>query len=135
MAMLAWKESYSVGIKTLDDQHKRLLELVNQLSVLNPGAPDKKEIFSVLNALVVYAQTHFDTEEEYLKKYDYPRLIQQQREHVTFVADVFRLAKELEQNEPRIHRKVSDFVSDWYGSHILGTDREYKDFLRAKGAT
>ena len=51
MAILKWKDSYSVGIKSLDQQHRRLLELINKLSGIDPETKDKKKIFSVLNAL------------------------------------------------------------------------------------
>ena len=135
MAILKWKDSYSVGIKSLDQQHRRLLELINKLSGIDPETKDKKKIFSVLNALAEYAQAHFDSEESYLSKYEYPNLAQQQREHVAFTAEVFRLAQKLEQAEPGIHSEVINFTKDWYISHILGTDREYIDFLLSKGAT
>lgn len=134
MAILEWKNSYSVGIERLDKQHRHLLELINQLSTLDPTSPGRKELFTLLNAFAEYAQTHFETEEQYLKRYDFPGLAQQQREHIAFTADVFRLAQQLEQADPSIYTKIAAFVKDWYISHILGTDREYIDFLNAKGA-
>ena len=134
MSILEWKNSYRVGIESLDKQHRHLLDLINQLSTLDPKARDGKALFTVLNALAEYAQTHFETEEQYLKKYDFPRLVQHQREHVAFTADVFRLAQRLEQANPAIYTEVCAFVKDWYISHVLGTDREYIEFLSAKGA-
>lgn len=135
LAILEWKGSYSVGIKSLDEQHERLLEIINELSGIDPETIDKKRTFSGLNALAEYAQTHFDLEEHYLRTYDYPKLAQQQREHVAFTAEVFRLAQALEQAHPGIHAAIINFTKDWYISHVLGTDREYIDFLLSKGAT
>jgi hemerythrin-like metal-binding protein len=134
MPILEWKKSYSVGIESLDRQHRHLLELINQLSALRPKAADRKGLFTLLNAFAEYAQTHFKTEEQYLTKYDFPGLVQHQREHVAFTADVFRLAQQLENDDPAIHAEVCRFVKDWYISHVLGTDREYIEFLSAKGA-
>jgi len=132
---MAWHESYSVGVRVLDQQHKGLLDLVNQLWYLDPNVVSKGEIFSTLNALVKYAQTHFDTEERLLKFHEYPRLEQHQKEHVAFTEDVFKFAEKLEKNDPNIHRKIVDFIKIWYVSHILKTDREYKEFFAAKGVS
>jgi hemerythrin len=134
MSHLEWKKSYSVGVEILDKQHRHLLELINQLSDLGPKAGDRKGLFAVLNAFAEYAQTHFETEEQYLKRYDFPGLAQHQREHVAFTADVFRMAQQLENADPAIYTEVCRFVKDWYISHVLGTDREYIDFLIAKDA-
>jgi hemerythrin len=135
MALLEWKESYSVRIEELDRQHKGLLELINELSAMNTKTPDNQKLFATLNALVEYAQTHFETEERYLTKYNYPKLVQHQREHVVFTAEVFTLAQKFERNDPNLHNTIVDFTKNWYISHILGTDREYVEFLAAKGAT
>lgn len=133
MSQLEWKETYSVGIKELDQQHKGLLELVNRVCNMDPATLPKNEAFAILNTLINYAQTHFETEERLLQTHDYPHLAQQQREHVAFTAEVFKLAQQLEKNDPHLHRQITDFVKNWYISHILGTDREYKDFLLSKG--
>jgi hemerythrin len=133
MASMMWHESYSVGVKILDQQHKGLMDLVNQLSDLDPNVVSKGEIFSTLNALVKYAQMHFDTEELLMAKFKYPKLTEHQAEHTTFTTDVFKLAEKLEKNDPNIQRKIVDFIKIWYVSHILKTDREYKDFFKANG--
>jgi hemerythrin-like metal-binding protein len=127
------KKNMGVGIKEIDSQHKGLLELINRLSRMDPNRVDRQKIFAALNALVDYAQTHFDTEERYLKTYEFPGLAQQQREHIAFTADVFKLAQRLESNDPRVHAEIMDLTKNWYISHVLGTDREYMEFLISKG--
>ena len=135
MAILEWKDSYSVGIKSLDHQHRRLLDLINELSVIDPKTADAKKVFTALNGLAEYAQTHFDTEEKLLVQYNYPKLVQQQREHVAFTGDVFQIAQDLEHMNSGVRGEVIDFLKNWFISHILGTDREYIDFLLSKGVT
>lgn len=133
MAQLVWSDTYSVGVMELDHQHKELLNLVNQIYAMDPNTVSKTDVFSTLNALVIYAQTHFDTEERYLKAYNFPKLIEHQKEHIAFTTDVFKFAEKLEKNDPNIHRKIVDFIRNWYVSHILGTDRGYKEFLHKNG--
>jgi hemerythrin len=134
MESLVWRESYSVGVKELDEQHKVFLEMINALSELDPVKVNTRELFAALNKLVVYAEVHFKTEERYLKKYGYPKLAQQELEHAAFTTDVFKLAESLQTKGPRVFNDVVSFTKNWYRSHILGSDREYMEFLVAKGA-
>ncbi|HCV42741.1 MAG TPA: hemerythrin [Bacteroidetes bacterium] len=134
MATLVWKDVYSVGVEDLDQQHKRLLDLVNELTTMDRKKIDNKAIFTALNELVAYAQTHFDTEEGYMTRFEFPHLAAHQREHVAFAAKVFNFAQRLEQNDPHLHATVVDFLKTWYTSHVLGTDREYIEYLVPKQA-
>jgi hemerythrin len=127
---LAWKKTYSVGVAEIDGQHQRLLELINELYELQARKSTSDDFFAILNALVKYAEEHFATEEEFLVKANYPETAQQQRQHVRFVADVFRFAERLKQDSPRIRQEIVDFLVHWYSTHILKLDQEYKEFLR-----
>lgn len=130
MSVLEWKESYSVGIKKIDQQHKKLLEIMNELSELDT---EEKEFFVILNSMIEYANSHFKTEEKYMEEYEYPELEQQKKEHNDFIERVFSLNEELVDGNKEIHYKISDFLKDWYISHVLGTDMKYKDFFAEKG--
>ncbi|HLP16074.1 MAG TPA: bacteriohemerythrin [Bacteroidota bacterium] len=133
MAHLIWNESYSVGCREIDLQHKGLLDLVNKIYDLDPNVVSKAEIFATLNALVKYAQTHFATEERILRAHHYPHFDEHHKEHEAFIMDVFRFAERLEKKDPNIHRKIVDYIRNWYTVHILGMDRGYKEFLASKG--
>jgi hemerythrin len=60
MKLLEWRPSYSVGVKELDEQHKNLLVLINELANENPDHSPKR-CFVALNDLVKYAQKHFES--------------------------------------------------------------------------
>jgi hemerythrin-like metal-binding protein len=134
VSIIEWKDAYSVRIQSLDIQHKKLLEIVNRVSqMMEAPDPSAKECFVILNELAEYADDHFATEERLLKEHGYPRLAQHLKEHVLFTGEVFKLAQMLEKDMPALRRRVTDFVKDWYISHVLGTDREYIEFLTSKG--
>jgi hemerythrin-like metal-binding protein len=72
MAFLQWNESYAVGIKDIDFQHKKLFELVNKLhNSLNNGH-SRREVEVIINALSSYFDYHFTEEENFLKRINYP---------------------------------------------------------------
>jgi len=75
MNKIKWKKEFSVGIKKLDNQHKKIIKILNQFLTINPGEHGKggneKEIEKILDNLLEYIKEHFRTEEEYMLKYDY----------------------------------------------------------------
>ena len=132
MAMLTWKESFSVGIKEIDEQHKYLLKLINAFSEEKKRSSDNKVLFGMLNELVKYADSHFTTEEQYMKDHDFPDYPSHQKEHVAFTEEVFALNERLAKEDNDTVLEITDFLKDWYISHVLGTDRGYVDFLAKK---
>ena len=125
-----WKDSFSVGIEKIDSQHRGLLDLINEIGDLaDRQFAAKPEVFTVLNAMVRYAENHFQTEEGYLKKYGYPGLLQQKEAHEAFSESVFSMAGELEKASGLSLTAILLYLEDWYADHILGFDRGYKDFL------
>ena len=134
MTKLVWKDEYSVGVKELDKQHEKLLDLINRLYEENP---DKSldDCFWHLNTMIKYAELHFTTEENLMEKYGYEGLEIQQNEHDSFTMKVFALNEELAQEKGDIYSDIIVFLKEWYVSHILGTDKEYMDFFKEKGVT
>ena len=108
MATIAWKKSFSVGIKEIDEQHKYLLKLINAFSEEKKRSSDTKVLFGMLNELVKYADSHFTKEE------------------------VFALNERLAKEDNATVLEITDFLKDWYISHVLGTDRGYVDFFAKK---
>ena len=69
-----WEESYEIGIKEIDDQHKKLFDLVNKLYDLEDNANIKEEIREILYAFREYTIIHFEDEEVYMNSIGYPQL-------------------------------------------------------------
>ena len=68
MAVLKWSESLSVEVASIDEQHKRLIGLINSFyEDLNLGS-SKEKMLELIKALKEYTVYHFSTEERYMKK-------------------------------------------------------------------
>jgi hemerythrin len=93
-----WKDSFTVGNEELDAQHRRLLDLINEIGDLADAQNTvKSATFHALNGMVRYAENHFKTEEGYFEKYSYPEHRQHKEEHEAFVESVFSMAQELDE--------------------------------------
>lgn len=131
---LTWQDNFSVGVKELDRQHKRLLELINDLSDKNPDH-SINNCFAVLNELIKYAQLHFATEESLMATHGYNDLHSHQNDHEAFTERIFELNQKLTSQGADIFPDLIIFVTEWYISHVLGTDKNYKNHFEAKGVT
>ena len=132
MTTIEWKTAYSVGVEQLDEQHHKLLQLINDLSLENPDA-DAKQCFVVLNELVQYVQLHFSTEENLMKEHGYSELSSHHQEHEVFTEKLFEMHQEMCASGGKTFSDLTHYLKDWYISHVLGTDQGYKNFFAEKG--
>jgi hemerythrin-like metal-binding protein/PAS domain S-box-containing protein len=127
---IVWNSSYSVGVPELDDQHRRLVELINQVGDdYGPRNSFTDGLFhEVLCDMFDYTHVHFQTEEDYLGRIAYPQLAAHEREHAAFTARVMEFieaARHGEQDRKGIH----GFLLSWLVAHILESDMQYRDFV------
>jgi hemerythrin len=135
MQFLEWEDSYNIGVKEIDNQHRGLFDIISKLSAARRFETDGKYFYAKLHQLVEYTRIHFSTEERYMQDAHYPGLAEHQQEHVLFLTRVTQLVKDYEKNEPDIQQKILYFLKEWYMDHILGTDRDYQKTLIEKGFT
>jgi hemerythrin len=128
-----WKDSFTVGNQELDAQHRGLLDLINEIGDLADAQTTvKSTTFRALNAMILYAENHFRTEEGYFEKYSYPEHRQHKEEHEAFLESVFSMAQELDKESALSLGAIIFYLEDWYADHVLGTDQGYKQFLSIK---
>jgi hemerythrin len=130
---MLWDDAYSVGVTGMDDQHKKLFGMINQLADCHSaGNFESSEVFhEVLSRMFDYTQLHFKDEEAYLQRIGYPRLARHEGEHATFVEKItnFSIAAEAGvQDQAAVHR----YLKVWLQSHILESDMQYRDFAESK---
>lgn len=134
MPLIKWDDSYSVSVKTLDEQHKKLFVLINQLHDAMSAGKGKEIIESVLKDMIDYTHTHFTTEEKLLEKHHYPYLEQQKQEHALFIQKVSEMQQKYKTGSSlTISFEVSQFLKNWLSNHIKLDDKKYSTFLVEKG--
>jgi hemerythrin-like metal-binding protein len=133
MAGLVWKDSYSVGVASMDEQHKKLFVLIRQLNDAMLAGKGKEVVGQTLDEMIKYVQVHFTAEEKLLSKYNYPGLIEQRREHAAFIEKVSEMQNKLHSGSLTVSVEASQFLSHWISEHIMGIDKKYSAFLASKG--
>lgn len=134
MPIIIWDQSYSVNVKRCDDEHRKLLAMLNGFSQAVRAGKGHGGLKFVIEDLTTYAKTHFTTEEGFLQQTNYPALAAHQAEHQGFISRVDEFDKSLQkgQAEPTV---VLEFMQEWLTKHILHSDRLYTAHLNANGVS
>ncbi len=134
MPVMTWKDEYSVGIKTIDDEHKRLVSMINM--AYDAGTHEKRtgELKQLVGEMLQYTMTHFSNEEELMSKYGYPDSTAHTDEHDNFMAEAGGASNSLGSDDHNLDvQQMFEFLTEWLQSHILDTDMKFGHFLNEKG--
>ena len=110
MAILQWNESFSVGVTEIDRQHQKLVAMINELSEAMKQGKGKMVLGKVLNNLIDYTATHFQTEEKYFDQYNYPKTSAHTKEHTNFVINIMEFKKDFDDGKLALSMDVMHFL-------------------------
>jgi len=133
MPLFTWNEKYSVLVGAMDEQHKKLFALINQLHEAMGAGKGKAVIGTVLTELLDYTRTHFTAEEKVLEKFGYTGLAEQKKEHGIFIAKIVEMQQKAAAGSLTVSMEASQFLRDWLTNHIMVVDKKYGSFLIEKG--
>lgn len=128
-----WSQDYSVNIKTIDDQHRELVNILNRLFVAVSKREGDKAIAGILDALVSYTQTHFALEERLMRQAKYKDLEPHMEEHRKLLEQLDQLCKKHLVEEKAIYFEMLSFLKTWLKEHIQGVDTKYSAALQQAG--
>jgi len=130
---MVWQDSWLVGVKVLDSQHKQLVTLLNELHDAMKSGRGSSIVGGILNSLVSYTHAHFAAEEQLMQMYAYPDFKAHKREHQKLTGQVLDFQEKFSNGTATLSIDVMQFLSSWLQNHILGTDKKYGPFLQSKG--
>jgi hemerythrin len=130
---MVWKSEYSVGIDSLDNDHKKLISLLNQFTMAYDYAMSEEYEREALNDLISYTKYHFEREEQLLEQHEYPDVIAHKAQHKMMIEQVNSFMDLYNEKGHDSLNEISGFLSNWLINHINGTDKEYSELLIKNG--
>jgi len=127
--LIKWRDSYSVGVEKFDNEHKILIELINEMFVVVRDKKSVDHLETAINRLIEYTEKHFAAEEEALAQVDYPDLNGHKDMHKRLITNVLEHKKRIENNDDRERTDFYHFLRDWLLTHIVEEDMLYKDYF------
>jgi hemerythrin-like metal-binding protein len=131
-AAFQWQDSYSVKVLAMDNQHKKLFDLVNELHGAMCSGHGKDVAGGILRRLIDYTVQHFSAEEMLMETYKFPGLAAHRAEHKALTCKVLEFKKEFDAGTCDIIR-LARFLRYWLKDHIQNVDQRYGDFLNRQG--
>lgn len=133
METISWDSSFSVGVARLDEQHKRIIGMIN-LMISAPDNTVKSETISeTLTRMTQYAEEHFVTEEQLMEDHGYPDFLAHRDEHREFWKKTETLCMDTMQEHTDLPVDILEFLRGWWNQHILTTDMKYRTFFNERG--
>lgn len=133
MALIMWNDDYSVKVRQFDEQHKKLIGIVNQLHDAMRSGKGSQIMGDILASLAAYTQAHFADEERLMQLHGYPGLAFHKKLHGQLVDRVRDFQREAETGGNVITQGVMMFLKDWLVQHIQGEDIKYGPFMNERG--
>lgn len=130
MSVIEWTEDLSVGVTRLDEHHRRLIDLTNQLGVAIAAGDTERTTGSVLGELIRYVYYHFGEEERLMEAAGYGALDSHRRHHRAMAEHVRGLEEKFDRDPGAvITAELHSFLADWLLNHIRSEDMLYRAAL------
>lgn len=130
---LFWTEELSVGIEDLDEDHKQLIGMINDLQLeigeaTEPDHFDKQKLERTLANLKVHASAHFEREELCFFQSGYPCQESHRLEHLKLIKRIAESADRIHStDDPKDAARITLSICDWITGHFYLTDRKFSD--------
>jgi hemerythrin len=130
--LVTWSQTFSVGVRVIDDQHKELLDLVNDMynHIVGDEKAEKAYFKKIINKAVEYVKVHFATEEKILKAIKFHGYAEHKRAHDSFILKVVENIQDYESGKRVTLASFTHFLKDWILTHIAIMDKDYFEYFK-----
>jgi hemerythrin len=133
MELIRWKNDYSVNVQEIDEQHKRLIAIINRLADAMSIGKGRDVLDAVMAEMMDYTEYHFEAEEHLLLHHGYSETDEHKKAHAELVVRAKEIKDAAEQGGRKSSVDVMLFLSTWLDKHILQEDRRFGAYLKGKG--
>lgn len=135
MTEIKWDDSLSVGIDLIDEQHKMLIQKIQDLSEAVSAARGLEKILQTLEFMIDYTEFHFGTEEKHMTELGYPGTEEHKQRHKEFVSTLNHMVEDFEEDgaTEALSTSINTFLINWLIKHIKLIDCKFGEFLQEKG--
>lgn len=132
MAYFKWADDLVIDNGPIDEDHKRLAELVSELHAAAAAGHGVDVVNKILGQLLDYTAIHLEREEAEMAKVDFPNLENHKIGHVHFMENLRQLQRQYESGSITVATQLATILRDWLSLHIRRSDRELLDFIRRR---
>lgn len=137
MSKVAWTDDLSVGVGLIDEQHKALIQRLNDVGDAVEAFQGARAVSQTLDFLVDYTNYHFSEEVKHMEKSGYPGVAQHKAKHVEFTNTLGELAQDFieEGATTSLANSINTLLGNWLVNHIRTVDKEFGNYVAQEGIT
>lgn len=130
-SIVIWNDLYSIDMPEIDEQHRVLFDLINQLwrAIINRSTIEQQ--VGLIEKLEHYTLSHFTAEETFMRMFEYPDFDNHKKAHESFVKKI-ALEKANLQKTQHLSLDILNFLKDWLIDHIMVLDKAYAKYCRKR---
>ncbi len=125
MPILEWSQGLDIGVNEMNDEHKKLLAIMNKLYDRNKAGAVKAELESIIQDLANYTVKHFSDEEAYMEKIQFPELSVHKIIHQNLLRTFAEQVEKFKKGDGKVSDGFFGFLKLWLTAHIQGIDTKY----------
>jgi hemerythrin len=133
MALMTWSSKYSVGVEALDDQHKALMNALNELHAASMQGRARVAAGVLLKQVASITREHFLAEERLMESSRFAGLAVHRAKHQELALRFREFVSRHEKGEARVYTELLYFMRDWQIKHMQAEDQEYAAWVSARG--
>ncbi|HUA99016.1 MAG TPA: bacteriohemerythrin [Terracidiphilus sp.] len=134
MELIHWTDAMKVNVAALDEDHKKLFTMINELHAAIMAGHKREVLESVLDGLIEYSKVHLAREEDLMEKAAYPERFDHKREHDRMIRRAENMKARLSAGSTAmLSLELKSFLENWWTIHIQGSDKKYTLHLNRRG--
>ncbi|MCP5181984.1 MAG: hemerythrin family protein [Pseudomonadales bacterium] len=128
MTYVSWDDAFDVKENRMNSQHRMLFDYVNEYDAAFQEGADLRKMIGIFDKIISYTAKHFEDEEAYMERIDYPALRSHRHIHKQLVARVLAYQERLASGDTMLLKEVRVFLKNWLTGHIKGVDTQYSEY-------
>ena len=133
MAYFEWADDLCIDYGPIDDDHRNLVNLVNELHTATTDGRGQEVVERIMKELIAYTIEHLRREEHEMEQVNFPNLARHKIGHQHFIDNLYDLKTKYEGGSISVASKLSLVLRDWLSLHIRRSDKELKVYLQKTG--
>ena len=127
--MIEWEDKFSVGISIIDEEHMKLIGILNKAIIVNEHNDNTEETKDILGDMIEYSRKHFLREETNMLKFKFPEYQLHRKEHLAFISKTVMSYHNLISGHCQITNEILEYLKDWLVQHIQVSDKKYANYF------
>ena len=124
-----WDAKYNLGVQAMDDEHRLIIEAMNQLHELHEAKALGPRLLKVMQQLIQVTRSHFADEEAFMEKLKYPDLRKHRHMHTHLLERLSQFEAEMRESGTASD-DLFNFLKMWLKAHICGIDTQYASYSK-----